>query len=73
MAGSSSSVCLASTSLDAHLRWKAIGADLLEYRRADGLIVAKERGLERNELGWEVKSRKAVRRNWNLEKSAWAV
>lgn len=31
------------------------------------MALLKERGLERNDLGWEVRRRKAVRRNWNLE------
>ena len=43
-----------------------IGGCLLEYRSAEGVTEAKERGFERNGLGWEVRRRKAVRLNWNL-------
>jgi hypothetical protein len=66
---SSSSWCLASASLEAHLRWKVRFVGLHDCRRADEETVANERGFERNELGWEVRSRKALRRKWNLGNS----
>ena len=63
---SSSSGFLASASPEAHLRWKAVDDGLYEVLSTEGVAVAKERGLERNELGWDVRRRKAVRLNWNL-------
>ena len=69
MNGTSSSDRSASGPPDAHLRGKAIDVGLLEERSTDGVMVAKERDFERNELGWEVRTRNTVRRNWNLARS----
>lgn len=33
------------------------------------MIEAKGRDFKKSELGWEVRSRNAVRRSWNLERS----